>query len=717
MWSILLSLPSLAATLTVGSDGDYDTIHDAMVAARDGDTVQLPAGTWTECVALDGKHVTLAGAGSGATTLTGDGYCLAALVIGDGERATVRGLTIQNPGLRAVAVSDGSYVSFEEVVVTGSGGAALDGGGVHVDDSVVTFEGCELSDNTGDQGGNLYATGASRVHLSDTVVSGGTARQGGGLYADAAVAVSSAGDTWTDNSTTSASASGYVGGAIYLGDGARLDVAGSAFSSNTAYQGGATYSVSNGRLSVSDASFDDNTASQGAALYLSTNARATVADTRFESNSADRAGAVYLYQRSTLSAERVAFTDNAAIGSGGAILLHSSGAALTDSSFVGNTAQDGSGGAIYGEFSGIELSGTDFEDNEAYSGGGALYLTMVPGDATMSEVTFTRNAATRGYGGAIYTYRDVDLVVSGATFTANTAGGGGGAFYAREWGSAEFSGSTFEENIAYGSAGGAIFAEVGRTPYELIIDGSTFSENKACGQAGAIAVMDVGTFQLTDSTLQSNTTYYASCSGASGGALYLRGVTVAEIERNRFQFNEGTKGGAAYVYRGSGDTWTNNVFLENRAGAGGALYVSSDLYQEMVNNTFLGNSAMTNGGTAYYASSAVSFVNNLVAYTPYGGALYASDSGTDSASSFEYNNWYENDESDAAGLFTFSTSGDGNLTSEPGLGAYTHNRDASDDDLAPAAGSALLDAGDPDIVDTDGTPSDIGATGGPGAAD
>ena len=81
---VLLSVPSLAATLTVDtSDATaYQTIQDAIDAAASGDTIDVAADTYEECLDTGGKDLTITGSsGSAATRLDGDGDCTSALVV------------------------------------------------------------------------------------------------------------------------------------------------------------------------------------------------------------------------------------------------------------------------------------------------------------------------------------------------------------------------------------------------------------------------------------------------------------------------------------------------------------------------------------------------------------------------------------------------------------------------------------------------------------
>ena len=57
------------ATLTVGLGGTYSTIQAAVDAAGNGDTIEIAAGIYREQVTVDGKNITIHGAGSGQTII------------------------------------------------------------------------------------------------------------------------------------------------------------------------------------------------------------------------------------------------------------------------------------------------------------------------------------------------------------------------------------------------------------------------------------------------------------------------------------------------------------------------------------------------------------------------------------------------------------------------------------------------------------------------
>jgi pectin methylesterase-like acyl-CoA thioesterase len=62
------------ATLTVGLGGTFSTIQAAVTAAQDGDIIDIAAGTYREQVTVDGKDITIHGAGAGQTIIESPGW-------------------------------------------------------------------------------------------------------------------------------------------------------------------------------------------------------------------------------------------------------------------------------------------------------------------------------------------------------------------------------------------------------------------------------------------------------------------------------------------------------------------------------------------------------------------------------------------------------------------------------------------------------------------
>ena len=190
--------------------------------------------------------------------------------------------------------------------------------------------------------------------------------------------------------------------------------------------------------------------------------------------------------------------------------------------------------------------------------------------------------------------------------------------------------------------------------------------------------------------------------GKDGGALYGEGVALS-VERGRFCGVETEVG--SLISTSSQINITNSVFRNLPintpilAGQGAGLM--------LVNNTFVDNAGPILGGLF----SSLEFINNAVVS---GTKLNAGEEPTNL--SFGYNLFYDNVAGDyGPGIEV----GEGNLLNvEPGFSAaFSEDPTNCAVDPLPAQGSALLDAGEPSILDKDGTRSDIGAFGGPSAED
>ena len=166
--------------------------------------------------------------------------------------------------------------------------------------------------------------------------------------------------------------------------------------------------VTSGDTLITDSYFANNTGSYGGAITScgglnSEDYTLTVKNTVFEGNNATFGGAIFA-ESSELVVDNCTFENNKGVGvgssgtsntQGGAIVVFPSGAkaTITDSTFIGNSANLG----------------------------GAVSLPGVDQDSLIENCTFTDNTASEG--GAIYLWTDGDaaVTVSDSTFSANTA--------------------------------------------------------------------------------------------------------------------------------------------------------------------------------------------------------------------------------------------------------------------------------------------------------
>lgn len=108
MLLFLLLCPSRAATLLVDplDSAAWPLIQDAIDAAEDGDTIDIAAGTFSECLDTSGKDLALVGV-TGETFLDGSSRCDGGLmVVRAGETVSVTGLSVADATRIVFLVAD-----------------------------------------------------------------------------------------------------------------------------------------------------------------------------------------------------------------------------------------------------------------------------------------------------------------------------------------------------------------------------------------------------------------------------------------------------------------------------------------------------------------------------------------------------------------------------------------------------------------------------------
>lgn len=229
---------------------------------------------------------------------------------------------------------------------------------------------------------------------------------------------------------------------------------------------------------------------------------------------------------------------------------------------------------------------------------------------------------------------------------------------------------------------------------------------------GLFANGEFGVVDLTDVTFQRT-------SGSEGGAIYAEQVAltctrctfdhvggfstilatdaaVLDIRQSLFCDSDGNaaEGDATFSF-------TANRFV---GGGGDNLLMADEGTWTILNNHFLG----TRGDTIRVIEGAVDVRNNLFLGTVgYGVNFWVNPPSTVAYNVFE----------DGGGAVLGEVLDGSNLVDpgDPLLVRWTDDGDCTDDQLWPSAASLLIDAGDPTVLDPDGTRSDIGAFGGPTA--
>ena len=696
---ILLVATGWASTWSVELDGsgDFTSLAAAVAGATSGDTLEVGPGTWSEPLETGGKSLTVRSTdGSGATVIDagGEGSCVD---VRGGETVTVEGFTLtgadQGVQVRASTLvgsdlhvggvtgdsTGGGFLVAEGGSLTLSGcsasGIALSGnsygGGLAVYDASASLTDCELDENSAYQGGGIYVWNGqltlSSVSVSDNV----SDNEGGGLYVREGSTVTASSVTVTDN--TAGDAGG--GAAFEDSDGTWT---GSTVSGNTSGASGGGFSLEGGTSSSVDADLSENHAGgAGGGVYVVDHALSLSGS--LVANTASEPHGQALYANGI----ELALTDLDISGHWDRAVHAATGSTVTVSggTWTGN-ASSVSGGVLYSQGP-VTLSGTTVDGNATEGNGGAIYVDEAT--TTLGDCRFEDNAA-EAEGGAVFVYK-ADLSISGCSFELNSAGteGGGVLHSAVGFGDLTVTDSTFTNNWA-GTRGASLKAENANV--------TTSSGNTVSGgdEEGWLVQGGTATFE------------HDSFSGSEDHGLMLESVSGGSIAWSRF---EGNGGDGAYLSAVGSDFRVHNSVFAGNTGAGLRVFASNGGFAAE-NLDAVANS----DGVVVEYGSAVSLVNVIAAHN--------TDAGLDAVSSSELSVSYSaagGNGEDWAGSLAGLVGAEGNLDDEPAYSDWSPGDEVSGARLALSSSSPCRDAGDPELLDPDGSRSDMGSWGGPDSLD
>jgi predicted outer membrane repeat protein len=281
---------------------------------------------------------------------------------------------------------------------------------------------------------------------------------------------------------------------------------------------------------------------------------------------------------------------------------------LSNVTFSANAAGSSGGGAIYNDGA-VTVTGATFSNNTVINGGpgGAIQNTS-SATLTVNACSFTGNTATGGASGAAIASSGT-LTVTASTFTGNTADSNGGGIYNSAEGTLTVTTTTFASNTA-GSDGGGVDNDGSAT-----ITASTFSANTASSEGGGLA--SKGPLALT------NCTFYGNTATSDGGGVQSAGaatLTNCTITANRVTHGtSGVFGGGLYT------TGTTRVF--NTIIAGNFQGAAPSSTANDIAGTLDASSAFNLIGTGGAGGLTNGVNNNLVGVTNPGLAPLANNGG------------------------------------------------------------------------------------------
>ncbi len=660
--AVFLFPTAVAATHSVSEDGsgDYSSIQDAIDAASSGDTIEVGAGTYAGAFDFSGKNLTITGTeGPEATFLDGEGGVdfVVRLENGETDAAHLQGFTIENTWSQGISIV-GASPTLTNLVLQGMGKDAETGGGIRIDGGGATISECTFSENRGFDGGGLAVTGAAYVTVSDSTF---TENKASGYTGDDAEEVT--GD----------------GGAIQVQDSGTVIISDSTFSGNNAYDDGGAINVQTyfGSVMITRSTFEDNSVTRG------------------------RGGAIYV------------FMDDEELDELGEDAGISGSFTVVESEFSGNKSLSDDGGAIaiMGDSLGpitTSIESSNFTYNEAANDGGAVWVYSLYDTLTMASVTLENNDAD--WGGGLYINRYADLHMSDSILAHNTAYYGGGGFYGYSSCQITMENTLFEGNRARYNYGGGAYLYGLDNDHPAVFRGVHFADNTSRLEGGGIHLKSVDNSTVEESMFEGN----EAGDGSFGGGLYADDSLYVKIRNTIFRSNTATYGGGAYINdNADGSDFYNNIFLDNEARVGGGFALCNSPYTLFFNNTVAGNRGHEESGGAAFYDSWVEFRNNIFAHNTGGAALHMYDINSAFYAQFGYNNFFGNDPLDIDGELEESVVTDhDNMLLDPFFATYSPSMRGEDISLVLALGSALIDAGDPYIIDPDGSRSDVGAYGG-----
>jgi len=303
-------------------EGTYNTIADAINAAKSGDTIWLASGTTFDEHGLTvSKNLDFNVFNNGTATINAQGKGQVFFIVGS-VTVELENLILEN-------------------------GKATDGGAIG-NVGVLTVKDCTFKDNTAtSDGGAISNDGVLTVNKSTFTGNTATGANGdGGAIYNQPMGFTLIGSTFTGNSAN------YEGGAVYNDGGALnqpVKISGNTFTGNKAFYGGAIYNDYDAIMTVTDSNFKDNTHGGVGGAIFNNGITLNVKGSNFTGNQANYgAGAIYNSDFSALTVTSSNFTGNTAGGGGGAI-MNNGNLTLSSSTLTSNTitGSNGEGGAIF----------------------------------------------------------------------------------------------------------------------------------------------------------------------------------------------------------------------------------------------------------------------------------------------------------------------------------------------------------------------------------
>ncbi|GAB4273120.1 MAG: hypothetical protein Kow0080_20360 [Candidatus Promineifilaceae bacterium] len=392
----LVVQPAYAATITVNTavdendgscvDGDC-SLRDAVATAVAGDTIEIPAGSYTLTLGQITLSQNIALTGVGGTPEIGLG---SSRIFQVDSGATV---TLTNLILTGTNTSDrgaGLYVLGGATAVLNNitinhNATTDDGGGIYVRVGTITLQNSSIISNTADQGGGIYIdqgtvtleSGAiNQNHTTATTVPS-QGYSGGGVYVDSSTASFTMNGGEIVSNTVSTPNSTFPGGGVLVVQG-NATLNGGEIRGHSAYRG-AGLLVNSGNVTINGTNIVSNTSAYGAGIYI-------VRNTAFVTHTAGLIG----YN----TADPVGFNGNGITDFGGGGIYNFQGTFVSTGGDISYNHSTWNGGGIEVASGIVTVTNTTLAGNIANNSGGAFHSRNGTAVSELINSTLSANTPT-----------------------------------------------------------------------------------------------------------------------------------------------------------------------------------------------------------------------------------------------------------------------------------------------------------------------------------
>jgi predicted outer membrane repeat protein len=472
-------------------------------------------------------------------------------------------------------------------------------------------------------------------------------------------------------------------------------------------------------LRIVDCVFTGNVAENGGAL-AATGCALDVSRSRFEANRARAEGGAARVDGSSGQIAECQLVGNRAV-LGGGVHVREGTVAVAGNDVRSNVAELRGGGLYHASSS--QVTGNTFADNQALWIGGGIYVET---HAPLFQGNTVSGSWSVNDGGGIYVHQS-QATIRANHFHHNHSGDDGAGLRIFE-SNCRVEANLVEHNVADGAGGGM---RIGHLPSQVI---DNIVRNNTAADTGGGMDLDNDSSAVRGGEISGNV-----ATRGGGINMYLGAWNGAAIEGVVITGNRASRGGGIQLDDNFQPVALRGLIVaDNVADDGGGIYARATHFT-LTQSVLRGNRANNRGGGIYTGANGswgracpcpptnprarIDFVVVHGNTAPAGSGLWTSFGDLTVASSILFGNtggpsvtasgtvppqWRYNDTSPATFSGTpIAVAGNGNISADP---LFVN---APGGDFHLANGSPCVDAGDPAILDGNGTRADMGRYGGP----